>query len=154
MSDSFKGVEPMVYNSKISVPYHWWAGETAGKFLRSLKDDKKIIGTKCSKCNKVYTPPRKTCPACFIENTEWVDLSGEGTLVSYTVTRRQLAAIPKDKKVPVIYGLVKLEGSDTAMLHFIEGISPEEVEIGLKVKAEFAESDETSVRAISCFKPV
>ena len=62
MSDQFKGIEPMVYNSKINVPYSWWAGDTASKFYLTLRDEKKIIGTKCGACNKVFLPPRKVCP--------------------------------------------------------------------------------------------
>lgn len=26
MPDQFQGIEPMVYKSKINVPYSWWAG--------------------------------------------------------------------------------------------------------------------------------
>jgi len=43
MSDQFKGIEPMVYNSKINVPYSWWAGDTASKFYITLRDEKKIM---------------------------------------------------------------------------------------------------------------
>ena len=152
MSDVFEGVEPLVYKSKISVPYSWWAGETASKFLRSLRDDKKITGIKCSECNKVYIPPRKTCPVCFTANEEWVDLSQEGTLVSYTVARRQLAAIPG--KVPVIFALIKLDGADTAMLHYLDDVKPEAVEIGMRVTAVFAEERKATIRDIAYFKPV
>ncbi len=69
MSDQFQGIEPMVYQSKINVPYSWWAGDTASKFYITLRDEKKIMGTKCAACNKVFLPPRKICPSCFTENT-------------------------------------------------------------------------------------
>ncbi len=70
MKDVFADVKPIVYKSRINVPYNWWAGDTAGKFFLSLKNEKKIIGKKCSKCNKVYVPPKKVCPSCFTENIE------------------------------------------------------------------------------------
>lgn len=154
MSEIFKGIEPMIRNSKISVPYSWWAGDTASKFFISLRDEQKIIAPRCGKCGKVFMPPRKVCPACFTENTEWVNISDEGTLVSYSVARRQLESIPQDKKVPVIWGLIKLDGADTAMLHFLDGVNPGEVAIGMCVKAVFAESRTGSIRDISHFKPV
>jgi uncharacterized OB-fold protein len=154
MSEMFKGIEPMVHNSKISVPYSWWAGDTASKFFISLRDEQKIIATRCRKCRKVFMPPRKVCPTCFTENEEWVDVSDEGTLVSYSVARRQLASIPGDKKVPVIWGLIKLDGADTALLHYLDGIKPGEVAIGMRVKAVFAESRTGGIRDISHFKPV
>jgi uncharacterized OB-fold protein len=154
MSDQFKGIEPMVYNSKINVPYSWWAGDTATRFFISLRDDKKITATKCGSCGRVFLPPRKLCPACFTENTEWVEVSDEGTVVSFAVARRQLEAIPKNKKVPVIWGLIKLDGADTALLHYLEGVHPDKIKIGMRVKAVFAEARKGTIRDISHFKPV
>jgi hypothetical protein len=154
MSEIFKGIEPMVHNSKISVPYSWWAGDTASKFFISLRDARKIIAPRCGKCGKVFMPPRKVCPACFTENTDWVDVSDEGTVVSYSVSRRRLEAIPGDKKVPVIWGLIKLDGADTALLHYLDEVDPGSLTIGMRVKAVFAESRTGGIRDISHFKPV
>jgi len=154
MAEVFKGIEPMVHNSKISVPYSWWAGDTASKFFIALRDEKKIIAPRCSNCGKVFVPPRKICPTCFRENTEWVNVRDEGTLISYSIARRPLEAIPVDKKVPVIWGLVKLDGADTALLHYLGEVNPGEVKIGMRVKAVFSESRTGSIRDISHFKPV
>lgn len=154
MSDEFKDIEPMVYNSKINVPYSWWAGDTATSFFVSLRDGKKITATKCRLCGKVFLPPRKMCPDCFTENMEWIEVSDEGTVIAFTVTRRQFAAIPVNKKVPVIWGLIKLDGADTALLHYLGGVKPEEIEIGVRVKAVFSESRKGTIRDISHFKPI
>jgi uncharacterized OB-fold protein len=94
------------------------------------------------------------CPACFTEKTEWVDVSDVGTLLSFAVARRQFEAIPKNKKVPVIWGLVKLDGADTAMLHYLDEVKPEELKIGMRVKAVFSESRKGTIRDISHFKPL
>jgi len=154
MSDQFQGIEPMVYKSKINVPYSWWAGNTGTRFFVSLRDEKKITATKCGSCGKVFIPPRKICPACFTENTQWVNVSNEGTVISYTIARRQFASIPRDKKMPVIWGLIKLDGADTALLHYLDDVRPEDVKIGMRVKAVFAESRKGVIRDISHFKPV
>ncbi len=152
MADIFKGVEPMVHKSGINIPYNWWAGDTASKFLIAIRDEKKIIGTKCGKCSRVFIPPRKTCPTCFTENSEWVDISDEGTVQAFTVVRRQLAALPK--KVPVCYGLIKLEGADTALLHYLGEVDPENIKIGMRVKAKFAEKRDGNITDIDYFNPV
>jgi uncharacterized OB-fold protein len=154
MSDKFQGIEPMVYQSKINVPYSWWAGDTATRFFVALRDEKKIIATKCTACEKVFLPPRKTCPLCFTANAEWVNVSDEGTVQTFSVSRRKFAAIPKDMQVPVIWGLIKLDGADTAMLHYISEISPENVTIGMRVKAVFSEKRKGTIRDILHFKPV
>ena len=37
--------------------------------------------------------------------------------------------------------MIKLEGADTPFVHILDGVKPEEVEIGMNVEAKFA--DET-----------
>ncbi|MBF0120475.1 MAG: Zn-ribbon domain-containing OB-fold protein [Desulfobacterales bacterium] len=152
MTDIFKDIEPMVYKSQINVPYSWWAGKTASKFFTELKENKKIMGTKCDKCSKVYVPPRKICPFCFKENQAWVELSDEGILLSYTIVRKQLASLPK--KVPVIYGLIKLDGADTGLLHFIDEVLPKDIKIGMRLKACFLEERAGKIQDIGYFKPI
>ena len=83
-----------------------------------------------------------------------MNVSDEGTVQSYTIARRQLEAIPKNKKVPVIYGLIKLDGADTALLHYLDDVRPEDVKIGMRVKAVFADSRKGTIRDISHFQPV
>jgi len=63
-------VEPLVYESRIKVPYTWSVGEAGSRFLIELKDHKKIYGTECPKCNTVYLPPEKTCGQCFLNLKE------------------------------------------------------------------------------------
>ncbi|MBW6486237.1 MAG: Zn-ribbon domain-containing OB-fold protein [Syntrophobacterales bacterium] len=149
----FPGIEPMVCHSKINIPYSWWAGNTASRFFTALRDEKSIMGTKCPACGRVFCPPRKVCPICFTENTQWVELACEGRVLSFTVARRQFAAIPKNRKAPVIWGLIKLDGADTALLHYIDEIEPEGVAIGMRVKAVFSEARTGGILDISHFRP-
>ncbi len=152
MADIFADVEPMVFKSRINVPYSWWAGETAERFFLALRDDKKIMGTSCSVCKKVFVPPRKVCPLCFKENMAWVEVSSEGILESFTIVRRQLASLPR--KAPVIFGLVKLDGADTSILHYIEDAGHKYIKTGMRVAAEFNEERSGSIQDIACFRPV
>lgn len=145
-------VVPMVYPSQISVPYTWWAGDTAGRFLKTLRDRKTIVGNRCDHCGRVFVPPRKTCPTCFTANDAWTTVANEGTVVAFTIARRQLAAIPK--KVPVTFALIRLDGADTALLHMIEGADPDQIAIGMRVRACFADAPEATIMAISHFAPV
>ncbi|MGB4269948.1 MAG: Zn-ribbon domain-containing OB-fold protein [Spirochaetota bacterium] len=152
MEDTFKGIEPQVYKSQISVPYQWWAGQTASKFFITLRDEKKILGTECPQCGKVFCPPKKTCPFCYVDTKNWKQVGPKGKVITYTVVYRQLAALKKN--VPVAYGLIQLEGSTNAMLHYIEEIEPEKISIGMEVEAVFADEKKASIHAISHFRPV
>jgi len=152
MEDIFKDIEPMVYKSGINIPYHWWAGDTASRFFVSLRDEKKIIGTKCGKCKKVFVPPRKTCPDCFTEISDWVNVADTGTVEAFTVARRQLAALPG--KAPVSFALIKLDGADTSLLHYLGGADIDKFRIGMRVKAKFSSERRGRITDIEYFKPV
>ena len=153
MKDSLKYVEPMVHRSQISVPYTWWAGKTASRFLKSLRDRQTILGTRCEGCSRVFVPPRKTCPTCLTLNETWTAVSNEGTVVSFTVARRQLASIIA-RKVPVVFALILLDGADTALLHIIDQTDPDRVTIGMRVRACFSSEAGATINAISHFAPV
>ena len=152
MVDIFKDVEPLTYKSQINVPYSWWAGDTASRFLCALRDEQQILGTKCSKCSRVFIPPRKNCPTCFKANKDWIPLSGEGVVEAFTVARRQLTALSRE--VPVCFALIKLDGADTALLHYLGDVDPDAIRIGMRVKAQFAEERQGKITDIDYFRPV
>jgi uncharacterized OB-fold protein len=144
-------VEPMVYKSGINVPYDWWAGETASRFFASLRDEQKILGTRCGACRKVFVPPRKTCPQCFAEAMSWEEVGPEGEVLTFTVARKQLAALPK--KVPVVFGLIKLDAADTGLLHMLGDVAPEHLRVGMRVRAVFSETRAGNIMDIAYFAP-
>jgi hypothetical protein len=136
---------------RIKVPYKWYAGETGSRFLIALRDNCEIWGTRCPKCAKVYVPPVKNCWECFKPIDEWVRIGGVGTVESYTI------AYGPDEMFglnpPVIYGLIKLEGASGSLLHFIGGVSPDKVNVGMKVKAVFSDRRSGSIMDIKYFAP-
>ena len=152
MTDPFAGTTPMTLESRINVPYNWWAGDTASRFLTALRDEARLTATRCKDCGRVTVPPRKSCPECFTQHSEWVALPGTGTVTAFTVARRQLAALPK--AVPVIFALIRLDGADTALLHHLDDVAPDDVHIGLRVTPVFADERKGHIMDIRHFKPL
>lgn len=145
-------VAPKVYSSKINVPYSWWAGDVAAAFFAGLAG-KTVFAGVCDACGKAHVPPRKTCPGCNASAIAERALNGSGTVMGFTVARRQFAALGS-KKAPVIFALVKLDGADNAFLHIIGGCDPADVKIGMRVKPRFAEEPAHGICDIACFEPV
>jgi uncharacterized OB-fold protein len=56
-----------VMDGKLALPYQYFAGRTGSRFLISLRDEKKIKGVRCQRCDKVFVPPRSTCERCFCD---------------------------------------------------------------------------------------
>ncbi len=82
----------------------------------------------------------------------WVEVSSEGVLESFTIVERQLASLPR--KAPVLFGLIRLDGADTSILHYIEDADHTDIKIGMRVAAKFNDERSGSIHDIACFRPV
>ncbi len=142
-----------VVEGKLALPYTYFVGRAGSKFLTTIRDEKKIMGIKCGSCNKVYVPPRQNCDVCmeYIKDN-WVDLKGTGEITNYTIVRYEDKHLPK--KSPYVLALIKLDGADSPMAHIVEGVDLDNVNIGMKVKAVFAEEPKETLMEIDHFEPV
>lgn len=127
------------------------AGE---RFFREIKDNAKILGTKCPKCGLIYLPPRIYCERCFNGLEEWIEIKNEGEIYTYTIGWVDLDGSRLQE--PVIIALVKFNGIYGGIIHRIDEVSAQEVNIGMKVVAVFKEKDERegSILDIKYFKPI
>ncbi|MGV8079532.1 MAG: Zn-ribbon domain-containing OB-fold protein [Syntrophales bacterium] len=137
---------------RIKVPYKWFVGETGSRFFTALRDRCEIWGTRCSRCNKVYVPPVKNCWGCFQPLDEWVPVSDSGVVESFTVARCPDAMFGLDP--PVVCGLIRLGKASGSLLHYIGEVKPEEVKVGMRVKAVFADRRSGNILDIKYFAPV
>ena len=141
-----------VVEGKLALPYQYFAGAVGSKFLVALRDEKKILGQRCPQCNRVSIPPRKHCEKCFADLSEsWVELGHTGEITNFTIVNYAEPYLPV--KAPYILALIRLEGSNTPIAHIVQGIATDKVQIGMKVKAVFAEKRIGSMMDIMHFAP-
>ncbi|TET42844.1 MAG: hypothetical protein E3J66_02895 [Dehalococcoidia bacterium] len=110
-------------------------------FFLAIRDEKKILGCKCTKCGIVRVPPMLThCPDCDFAPTELVEVGQVGRMnttppITYFATSLFLHIAPYGR------GRVILEGADTAMsanLYTTTGILvPGLIKKGTEVKVIF-----------------
>jgi uncharacterized OB-fold protein len=144
--------ECLVFEGKMALPNQYFAGRVGSKFIISLRDANKILGVKCGKCNKVYVPPREYCEKDLEKLDEnWVELSNEGVVTNYTVVNYTDAHLPL--KAPYILALIKVDGADTSFAHIVKGIAPEDIRVGMRVKAVYAAETTNSIRDLDHFEP-
>lgn len=92
--------------------------------------------------------PRSACPVCLGSDWSWQDVSGRGSVYSYTVERMGLDPAQRSR-VPFVVAIVELE-EGPRMTTNIVGCPPEAVSIGLPVEATFEDlAQETLIH----FKP-
>jgi uncharacterized protein len=151
MSDWRSSVEPIVHHSKIKVPYTWSVGETGSRFLKALRDDKKLLANKCPKTGQIFCPPKLNSPYSLKPITEWLELSGAGTV--QTFTQRHYDSLAAASDAPRIYALILLDGATQAFPHLLGEVSFDKVKAGLRVQPVFRENREGHILDIQYFKP-
>ena len=144
--------DPVIFEGYVIMPYKYSVGSLASKFFIKMRDSKVLSGAKCPKCQMVNFPPRSVCPKCFSKIEELVDLSGKGKLETFTIVHYESAV--QALKPPYAIGVIKLDGADTAITHFIGEVDFKELKAGMKLEAVFNEKRNANILDIKYFKPV
>lgn len=117
-----KKPRPLPMPTNFTKPF--WEGTKQGKFLLQH----------CPRCGIWQYYPRPVCMKCMSRELEWREASGKGTVYSFTITR-----MPPDgfeDRAP--YALASVEVPEgTRVMAQILNCPPEEVRIGMKVRATF-----------------
>ncbi len=137
---TIEGGDYLVENDAMYTFYERSMGEFSPFFL-AIRDEKRILGCKCTKCGIVRVPPMLThCPDCDFAPTELVEVGQVGRMnttppITYFATSLFLHIAPYGR------GRVILEGADTAMsanLYTTTGILvPGLIKKGTEVKVIF-----------------
>jgi uncharacterized OB-fold protein len=90
---------------------------------------------KCLACGYIRFPLSPICPKCHSMQAEWTELSGRGTIYSFTVYRVAFHPAFKDD-IPYVLAIVQLD-EGPCMESNIIGCPVEEVSIGMKVEVSF-----------------
>jgi uncharacterized OB-fold protein len=111
----------------------------------------RLVAPRCDKCQALIWFPRPFCPACLSTDVTWVDLSGRGTVYSFTVNRRGAADLPEYRNVGVyVLAYVELEEGPRMMTNIVD-CDPDSVRIGQPVEVVFHDTGHGS--ALPRFRP-
>ncbi len=134
----------------VRLEYRVHAGKTLAPFLRGLIEGR-IIGQRAPD-GKVYVPPRGACPVTGRPMTdEYMDMPDTGVVTTFCVIN-----IPFEGQVltpPYVGSAILLDGADIPIFHIIGGIDPDEVRMGMRVRAKWREDPIPSLATIEYFEP-
>ena len=135
-----KEYQPHEIRDKIEINYKYSIGGQSIFFIE-LKNNKKILGTKCKKCGKTWMPPRIKCSDCY-KDTYWVEMKQAGSIEVSTIVWYTTSDFIQN--IPYGIAFIKLDGADTAVLQgiFSENLVPSKVKKGQRVKAIFKKERE------------
>lgn len=111
---TIEGKPYLVSNDAMFTFYQRAMGELS-PFFFALRDEKKILGCKCTKCGIVRVPPfLQRCPDCDFAPAELVEVGDVGKMLS-TPPITYFANSLFQQQVPFGRGRIILDGADTAM---------------------------------------
>ncbi len=138
----------------LEAPYYYigeylYSYGDISKFFKEAKENKRLFGTKCSKCGKVWMPPRTYCSDCYA-GADWVPLTGNGTVMSCTYCfyaaggEQKLASLVD---LPYVLAAIQLDETDSCLLHTVvaKDRRPGVIKIGSRVKIAWREEREGKV---------
>lgn len=112
-------------------------------FWDTLREGRLMIA-RCGACGKVHYYPRPMCPSCWSEDVSLVEVTGRGTLYTWsTVYVNDLP--PFNTKVPYVAAQVDLE-EGVRLTTMVVDAAPQDLEIGMKLQVVFeAISDDVTI---------
>ena len=152
-TENINGQRYLIANDVMYTFYRRTKGEFSPFFL-ALRDDKRLLGCKCTRCGLVRVPPFLThCPECNFAPTDLIEVDQVGILNSTPPITYFATSLFQDM-APYGRGRVIFEGSDTAMstnLYTTSGILvPGIFKKGTKVKLVFRDRREGGMRDVFC----
>ena len=124
-------------------------GPVLGAFFTALRE-RRVVGVRGSD-GRVHTPPVEFDPVTFDALTEIVSVGDVGTVVTWCWQPEPRQGQPLS--TPFAWCLIRLDGSDTAMMHALDVASVDAVSTGMRVQARWAQHTSGSIRDIECFEP-
>ena len=141
-----------VVSEEITLRYNYSLGEVAGHFMRGLREGK-ILASRCSRSGLTYLPPRAYCERSFAKCDSWVEAGQEGVIEASTIVVRGFEG---KRPPPVAVAFVRLDGVDSAIGNYVDGLDLSDYEAAMKklapgqrVRVQFAEQREGRITDFS-----
>jgi uncharacterized protein len=90
-----------------------------------------LTAVRCGRCGELSVPPKEFCPSCAQRAWEPVNLSGEGTIASYTVIR----VAPRAHAADAPYAIAAVQMKEgVSFLGRVVDVPLDKVAVGLPVR--------------------
>lgn len=143
---------PAFWSGNLPVKSRYTYGLAGERFFRTLKEDGKILGSRCQKCEHTYVPAAKFCERCLGEINDWVEVANVGTVYTYTFLFEKKDGTLRDD--PEIVAFIRM--GDGGIVHYLGEVDPDEITIDMEVEAVIKPIDKRvgSILDIEYFRPL
>lgn len=128
--------EYLTVTQPMALSWHYASGAPMERFCRGLRE-RRIMATRCDQCQRRYLPPRLFCGDCCVRLQTWVPVADVGVLEAFSVVHLPIVDGRTGQPRPSPYGmgLIRLDGADTTLNHYLAEADPQRLEVGLRVRA-------------------
>jgi uncharacterized OB-fold protein len=124
--------DPIIVKQHYEIDYlHSYAQDSP--FFAGLANGR-LMGSRCTACGYTYATPRGHCMECGAP-TSWIELPHKGWIHTYTTCYFGGESFLKETPFTLI--LVEFDLVRTLFLSRLIGVDPDEVAIGMEVRARF-----------------
>ncbi|KAA9158229.1 DNA-binding protein [Amycolatopsis acidicola] len=147
-----EGAPVSIMMTPVHLHYQHSASPEESRYLQGLAEGR-LIGQRCPACEKVYIPPRGSCPTDGVPTSEEVELPDTGIVTTFCIVN--VPFLGQRIKPPYVAAYILLDGADIPFLHLVLGCEASEVRMGMRVRAAWKPREEwwTSLENISHFEP-
>lgn len=112
------------------------------RFWREIPQRYNLIGNQCGACDRIYFPPRESCPYCrrkSMDKMKNVKLSGKGKIVTYSIIH--VAPEHFEGQAPYPIAVIRLDEGPHITAQIVD-CDIDDVKIGMKVQSTFRKIQE------------
>jgi len=120
----------------------------SSRYWREVPQRYRYEAAKCTKCGKIFFPPRLVCNGCRGREFETVTLAQEGALETFTVIR--VAPTGFGDETPYAVGIIKLDDGVRITSQVVD-CDVEKLNIGDRVRLEFRKVQEDGESGVICY---
>jgi uncharacterized OB-fold protein len=96
--------------------------------------ERRLVAPKCEGCGSFRMPPSPFCPECQSAAVDWIQLSGQATVYTFTLVNG-FPGLPDITLVPVVVDLPDAPG--TRLVSNVIDVDPAEIRIGTELTVDF-----------------
>jgi uncharacterized OB-fold protein len=143
---------PRSWRGDLPVTSRYTFGLAGERFFRAIKDEGRLLGTRCPHCERTYVPAMLYCERCLDQLDEWVDVGTTGEIHTFTLLFEDYDGSRLEEPQVAVF----VRFGDGGLVHRMGEVAPEDVEIGMQVEAVFKPKNERSgsILDIEYFRPV
>jgi uncharacterized OB-fold protein len=148
-----KAAKPVkMITTLVRLDYTHTAGKAQRRFLSGLMEGK-LIAQRCPECDKVYVPPRGSCPTCAVPTRDEVEISDTGTVTTFCIVN--LPFYGQAVEIPYVCASILIDGADIPLFAMLAEVAVEDVHMGQRVQAVWLPEQERtpSFDNLRYFKP-